>query len=62
LLIALVCRHSFIEITFALAATGRLCPIDTQMLGDEIPIDPVFKDQTPLAEGLSRHQQDQYYR
>ena len=59
LLLRLIAGHLLIEITFTLAAGGRLCAIDTKIFGDEILIDLVFEDQAPFAESLYGHQQDE---
>ena len=59
-----VARHLFVEIAFSLAAGGAFATdaVDAKISGDEIPIDLVFDDQAPFAEGLKADQQDQYYR
>ena len=59
-----VARHLFVEITFSLAAGGAFATdaVDAKISGDKIPIDLVFDDQAPFAEGLKADQQDQYYR
>jgi hypothetical protein len=59
LLIGFVGGHLFIEITFTVAAAGWAGAIDAKIFGDIIPVDLVFEDQAPFAEGLKRHQQDQ---
>ena len=59
LLIGFVGGHLFIKITFTLAAAGWTGAIDAEIFGDIIPVDLIFEDQAPFAEGLKGHQQDQ---
>lgn len=59
LLPGFVFRHFFIEITFAFAAGQRGGAVDAKVFGDKVPVDLVFKDQAPFAEGLGSGQQDQ---
>jgi len=62
LLLRFIAGHFLIEITFTGTAGRRLCAIDTEVFGDKIPVDLVFEDQAPFAEGLYADQQDQCYR
>lgn len=54
----LVFGQFLIEVTFTRTA-GNDVPVHAEIFGDEIPVNPVFQDQGPFAEGLQRYQQDQ---
>ena len=56
-----IARHLFIKITFTLTAGNPLTidAVDTKIFSDKIPVDLVFDDQAPFAEGLEPDQQDQ---
>jgi len=59
LLLRFVFRHFLIEVTFAFAARQWSRAVDAKIFGDKVPVDLVFKDQAPFAEGLGSDQQDQ---
>jgi len=59
LLLRFIGGHFLIEVTFTGTAGGGFRAVDAEIFGDKIPVDPVFDDQAPFAEGLQAHQQDQ---